>query len=175
MTVEPFDPQAVIAQLEARRTAFNAATDEAISALMRLAAVAGIGGVVMDGIGIPNASGPNLNYQSPDSYYGLAVSEAAKKYLRSARRKLTNKEIADGLEAVGFIHNSKDLANNVGTALWRAEREGDTDLVRHGRYWLLTEWGVRKSKPRRSSDSQEEPPAEPEPEIEPELEIEPEV
>ena len=142
MSAELFDLEELIAQLEARRAAFNTATDDAISSLRRLFSFGTT--VNMAALAAPTTPGAGTAAHAPDEYYGLSVADAAKKYLRTMRRKLTNKEIAEGLDSVGYIHNSKDLPNNVGTALWRAEHQGDQDLVRHGRYWLLTEWGVRK-------------------------------
>lgn len=156
MAPENLDPEAMIQQLEARRAAFNTATDAAVSALRRLLEFGSIG-VGVGSNGSPSASAVSVG---PDEFYGLSVAEAAKKYLRNARRKMTNKEIADGLDALGYIHNSKDLPNNIGTALWRAEQSNDPDLFRHGRYWLLTEWtgGRKPTKPRKVSGEGNEAP-----------------
>jgi hypothetical protein len=135
----------MISQLDARRAAFNQATDEAIAALRKLAAFSAQG--ISAGLSANGTS--SSGKPSAQDFYGLNLADAAKKYLRVTKEKATNKEIAAGLDAIGYIHNSTNLANNVGTALWRAEQNSDPDLVRHGRYWLLTEWGIRKPKTRK--------------------------
>lgn len=150
MSAEAFDPEVFIGQLEARRTAFNAATDAAIEALRRLTSLSsGSGGSGAIGV---SASVAGTFSVGPGEFFGLSVAEAAKRYLRIRRIKMTNKEIAEGLDSLGYIHNSKDLSNNIGTALWRAEQANDPDIFRQGRYWLLTEWtGGRK--PRKQAET----------------------
>jgi hypothetical protein len=162
MAAETFDHEAVITQLEARRAEFNDATDTAIEAMRRLANLSapGSSGVPLSGSVNGTVTLSGTLSVGPDEFYGLSVAEVVKKYLRLVRRKMTNKEIAEGLNGLGYIHNSKDLANNIGTALWRAEQADDPELFRQGRHWLLTEWTggrkpakLKKSPPESSAEA----------------------
>lgn len=132
------DYDAVIADLEARRATFNQATDQAIIGIRQILSLSTGAGMVAALADATNGA----------DFFGLGLVDAVKKLLRQSRRKMSNKEIADALEKGGFIHTSKDFSNTVGTALWRAEKDGDAGLFRQGRFWLLDEWAPGRRKGR---------------------------
>jgi hypothetical protein len=147
MANNPVDYDLVIADLEGRRKAFNDSIDAAISGLRTTLAMLGAAS------GGATAS-PLTPSASASGFLGMTLLDAAKKALTIARRPLTNAEIADALNAGGFLHTSSNFTNTVGTSLWRAEENGDREIVRNGRTWLLREWapGLRRSR----SDDQNE-------------------
>src|SRR5262245_13475970 len=129
------DYQAVLADLEARRTAFNRAIDSTIAGIRQILAASGT-----DLGDVPTSSGITASAALIEGgFLGMSLVDAAKKQLRAVRRKQTNREIADALEAGGFVHTSKEFVNTVGTALWRSVQNGDPEIFRQGRYWLLSE------------------------------------
>jgi hypothetical protein len=147
------DYQAVLADLEARRASFNRAIDGAISSIRQILALTSVTGEVGTGSLKLNGLAPTVQIDT-DGFFGLSLVDAAKKYLKVSRRKLTNPEIAEGLDKAGFVHTSKDFTNTVGSTLLRALNQGDKEIFRQGRYWLLSEWAPGR---RRSMGKVEDP------------------
>src|SRR5438477_411254 len=57
---------------------------------------------------------------SDDAFFGLSITEAAKKYLGMVKRKQTVREIADALDRGGLPHTSSNFVATVATMLRRA-------------------------------------------------------
>jgi len=151
MPSELIDYDLVISDLEARRKAFNESVDAAINGIRQTMAI--LGGANSTGA----STGLSASIAAPNGYLGMSLLDAAKKALRMTRRPMTNAEIAEALTAGGFLHNSANFTNTLGTSLWRASEGGDRDIVRNGRRWLLREWapGLRS---RRNDDDDEAAP-----------------
>jgi hypothetical protein len=143
------DYEAVIKDLQARRAAFNAALDTAIASIRQVLALAsGIGVFTPQGNG---STTPPAQGDDDGAFLGLTIGDAAKKYLRLARKPLSSREIAAGLEQVGYVHTSKNFINTVNTAMWRAEK-AEGDVFRTERGWALLEWAPNRRKPKEKSD-----------------------
>jgi hypothetical protein len=85
---------------------------------------------------------------SHDTFFGMTIADAAKKYLTMMKVTKSNAEIAEGLERGGLKHASKDFATTVRSILGARE---DFTRVPNGD-WGLTEWYPgqgrgRKAKP----------------------------
>jgi hypothetical protein len=140
MANEQIDPEAVLADLIAKRDALDGAI-AAIRAAYGLAQPAPQGGSPV-GRPIDPSSIPD------DAFFGLSIGEAAKKYLGIMKRKQSIREIAEALDNGGLPHSSTNFFNTVATMLNRAAK-GDPELVRVGRgEWGLAGWyGNRRPKP----------------------------
>jgi hypothetical protein len=128
--------------------------DDAISAMERLLGIEGAP---------PSDSAPNSSISRPDTtlradtFFGMGIVPAAKKYLRMKREPLTTAQLRAGLEAGGLKHTSKDFTNTLGAVLYRdAEKTGE--LVRVKNTWGLKEWypGLRKSSQGKSKQDESE-------------------
>ena len=147
--METIDYERVIADLEAKRTTFNTAIDNAIQGLRHVATAMST---------LPSGS-PDVLPQTPagvltpDAFFGMGIAQAAVKYLKSVKKQQSSKEIAEGLERANFHHTSKNFGNTVNTALGR-RAEDDGDVVKIGRKWALAEWypGRRRSKSKNGFD-----------------------
>jgi hypothetical protein len=144
------DYQAVLTDLECRRVAYNSAVDTAIRSIRQILALTA-GDPDVERLANQSSSAQS----NRNRFLDTKLLIAAKMHLRSGHRKQTNKELAQALEAAGYVHKSKDFCNTVGSALWRASRNGDQDLLRRGHYWLLREWapGRRRAASREPSDA----------------------
>ena len=145
----PVDYDAVIADLEAKRAAFNASIDGAINGIRHvLSAIAVL--PVAPGVAphIPSTAvvGGQPSAVTPDVFFGLSLAEAVIKYLQIVKKQQTTREIADALEAANYHHTSQNFVNTVNTALYRRTRD-EQDVVKIGRHWALAEWypGRRKA------------------------------
>jgi len=123
---EAIDYEAVLADLEAQKTALEAA-------------IAGIRQMLGRGPQtVPSAptGRPESTVIESDTFFALTVGEAAKKYLRMTKRKQSAAAIAEALDEGGLHHTSKSFPNTVRTALIR-----DPEVVQVGRgEWGLAEW-----------------------------------
>jgi hypothetical protein len=84
---------------------------------------------------------------SNDSFFGLTIAEAAKKYLSATKRTATARSIADALIAGGLKSAAKNPVENVRSTLSRMP----AFVVIHGEFGL-TEW-----YPGRKSASKQRP------------------
>jgi hypothetical protein len=153
MASESIDYERVIADLESKRAAFNAAVDGAILGLRHVvAAIAGLPTVQIQGAHIPSTAvvGGGI---TPDMFFGLGIAEAAIKYLSVVKKQQSSREITDALEAAGYHHTSQNFLNTVNTALYRRVKD-EGDVVKIGRNWALAEWypGRRRAASLRPSD-----------------------
>lgn len=155
------DYDAFIADLEAKRTAFNAWVDGAIQNIRQIqTAMSGVPQTAQPASQVvhpPSGGGGTLTL-TPDAFFGLSLAEAAIKILQTTKRQHTTREITDALEAANYHHTSQNFINTVNTALYRRERD-DGDVVRIGRSWALSEWypGRRRSPGKGKAENDQEP------------------
>lgn len=95
-----------------------------------------------------------------DTFFGMSMLEASKKYLAMSKKKQSIGQIADALNAGGLTHASKNFAATLSSILAREFREGGA-IVRVSRgEWGLAEWypGMRKRRSDQAGDkAQQEP------------------
>jgi hypothetical protein len=143
MAQDVIDYEAVIADLEAKRTAL----DSVISSLRQLLAS---GALIAAGVSGGTVAGKPVDPSNirDDAFFGLSIGDAAKRFLEMVKRKQSVKEIADALERGGLPHTSSNFVNTVGTMLNRLAKS-DPEMVRVGRgEWGLASWyGNRRPKP----------------------------
>jgi hypothetical protein len=101
----------VLADLRAKRAKIDAAI-EAIEDLLGVASSAPAGSLQRQGAS---------QAIEGDTFFGLSVADAAKKYLQIVKKKQSTRDIAKALESGGLTHNSKDFYNTVYTVLTRSE------------------------------------------------------
>jgi hypothetical protein len=148
MASEVIDYEAVLADLEAKKTSIEAAI-AGIRQMLNLGAQLGVGSAGTKGV--------ESNAVESDTFFGMSIGEGAKKYLRMIKRKQTAAKIAEALEAGGFQHTSKSFPNTVRTTLLRMAVDGD--VVQVGKEWGLPEWypGYRKGQRSKDPDASESP------------------
>jgi hypothetical protein len=158
------DYEAVIADLEEKRVAFNTAVDGAIQGIRQvLAAINGLPSGVQQTppgttVHLDMAGGASI---TPATFFGLGLAEAAIRYLQVVKKQQTTREIADALESAHYHHTSQNFVNTVNTALYRRERD-EADVVRIGRNWALAEWypGRRRGRAPAANEPDAMPPEE---------------
>ena len=75
-----------------------------------------------------------------DSFFGLSIPEAARKYLGMQKKTQSTQEIAAALERGGLTHQSGNFGNTVGSVLARIDGAGG-DIVKLARAtWGLAAW-----------------------------------
>lgn len=137
---QPINYEAVLSDLERQKAAIEKAIDalrQAMSSGTQGASAGAAVGRPVNPLDIPS-----------DTFFGLSIGEAAKKYLTIVKRKQTIQEIADALERGGLPHTSTDFVGTVRAMINRLAKS-DTDLVRvgPGAAWGLSSWyGNRRPK-----------------------------
>jgi hypothetical protein len=121
------DYAAVLADLEARRNALDAA----IAAVRLIAGQAPLPTVVAP------SDQPKLDvHEIPtDAFHGMSIADATRKYLAAVRRKQSTRQIAEALETGGLHSTAKNFTTTVYTVL-----ERQSDIVRVGKDWGLASW-----------------------------------
>lgn len=140
--MEPIDYEQVLADLEAKRVAFNTAMDNAITGIktvLALSAVPLAQTVQPATTPAPPTTPTSTTVVTPDAFFGLGLADAAIKYLRLVKRQQTTREITDALEKANYHHTSQNFINTVNTALYRREKD-EGDVVKISRHWALAEW-----------------------------------
>lgn len=128
MPEPPINYAAVLADLEAKR----AELDTAIAAIK----------VILRQTGILAATAPtvpriaSLSQIPPKAFVGLSISAAARRLLEMMQRRLTMKEILQGLQAGGLKPNKY---RNVYSIL-RSREAYKADLINVDAKWGLAEW-----------------------------------
>src|ERR1700737_3539715 len=150
MPTEGINISSMVAQLKAQRIAM----DEAIAALEKLESL-GFGSMQAPPTGGNNHAG--IQEIQPDTFYGMSIAEAAKKFLTmSGRKPQTTDAITDALARGGLSANR----DSVGTILVRiANQEGDIVRVGRGLWGLLDWYPGRARKVKRKTDSEPNTPA----------------
>lgn len=137
------DYEKVLADLESKRDALNAAID-GIKKLLYVNAQ-----TLPDGT-TRNAPSQLTNGEElrSDTFFGLTLRDAIKKYLSIKKKPQGYREIADALEAGGFQHSSKKFSNTVNTSLGRMAEGDDAEVVKIRGDWGLLEWypGMKQKK-----------------------------
>ena len=153
MTLDPTSQE--IARLKAQRAALTRAID-ALEDLQRLTRV-NYGVEVLDPTRLDMFNQPHPDQLRPAFHKAalpietqnviervnqadvrmMHLPEAAKYIIQCAGRAMSNQEIAEVLQRVGYDSTSKNMPNNVGTALWRIIKDGDTEVTREGNVWKV--------------------------------------
>lgn len=75
-----------------------------------------------------------------DTFFGMNIPDATKKFLEIRKRPAKAKDIANGLEAGGVMSQAKNFYANVSTALRRLEAAGEVVRIGDTKKWALAEW-----------------------------------
>jgi hypothetical protein len=80
-----------------------------------------------------------------DTFFGMSIPDAIKKFLRIVKKKQPAMAIMKALEDGGLSHASKNFYSTVSTVLRRLEGRGE--IVQVGKDWGLVEWypGLKKT------------------------------
>lgn len=148
MNQEQVDYSAVLTDLKERRAKLDAT-------ILAIEEMLGITGEAPSDLGqSSNTSKKNEGKIRSDSFFGMSVGDAARKYLEIVKAPKSAKEIMQALEDGGLTHTSKHFYGTVFTALVRREKnEGDITKVKSE--WGLTEWypGLKKGKRNSGKDN----------------------
>lgn len=134
--------EAVLEDLRAKRDRLDAA----------IRGIETILGLQSSGVALPVASGPSAPASQevePDSFFGMSIPDAIRKYLGMKKKPQSTQEIANALDRGGLTHQSENFGNTVGSILHRIDNSGG-DIVRVGRgTWGLATWypGARRKRP----------------------------
>jgi hypothetical protein len=141
MPSESIDYERVIADLEAKRNAFNLSVDSAIQGIRHVLAAIGALPAAQQITGTHVSSTATVNPPSltPDAFFGLGIAEAAVRYLQIVKRQQMTREIAEALESANYHHTSQNFINTVNTALSRRLKD-EGDVIKIGKKWALAEW-----------------------------------
>lgn len=137
MSSQSIDYEAVLADLKARRDQLN-------SAIAAIELISG-SGAISSSVQVPGQSGAAKI--EPDSFFGLTIVDAAKKYLGMMKRPQGTQGITDALKDGGYLFTSEQPVQTVASVLARSDSKGG-DIVRVGKgMWGLPEW--YPNRPRR--------------------------
>jgi hypothetical protein len=87
---------------------------------------------------------PQAEMLAGDTFFGMSIPDAIKKFLRIVKKKQSVNAITKALEDGGLQHTSKSFYSTVFTVLKRLETRNE--VVKVGKDWGLVEWypGLRK-------------------------------
>ncbi len=154
-----FDYNLILADLEAKKTALEAA----IASLRMAAASGALTGIASSSanpasVAVPYAPHGSAGtsgysgYVAPEvpsgAFLGKSVREATILYLSLIKRNQTTREIAAALQAGGMESTSKNFTEMVGTVLYQIMKKAGGAILRIGDAWGLAEWypaGFRSS------------------------------
>lgn len=136
------DYQAVLADLTSRRDKLNDA-------------IAGIEAMLGT---VPSAGGDasHRNDKGPaeireDSFFGMTILDAAKKFLGMTKRPQSAAQVTDALKQGGYLFQSGNPVNTVGSVLNRSDAKGG-DVIRVGRgSFGLASWYPNRPKRKKSN------------------------
>jgi hypothetical protein len=157
MDTPTVDYSVVLADLKRRR--------EELSTAIALIERISLGGAPVGGAD-PSLGGGEPEPESPprdtlptkvesDTFFGLSITEATRKYLRMKKRPAATREISDALLEGGYLSQSKDFYANVFASLKRSP-----DFVLVQSKWGLAEWypGRRLDQAKAKANEKEEAP-----------------
>jgi hypothetical protein len=127
---DPINYPAVLADLEAKRAQLDAA-------IASIRAIMGPAGALVRAA-VPRIA--DLSQVPPDAFNGLSISAASQRLLEMIQRKLTTREIMQGLRAGGLKPSNY---HNV-YAILRQREAYKKDVVNEGGFWGLTEWNPER-------------------------------
>jgi hypothetical protein len=133
---DPINYEAVLVDLEARR----AQLDVAIASIRAIMGPAG----ALVRAPVPRIT--DLSFVPPDAFAGLSISVASHRLLEMIQRKLSTKEIIQGLRAGGL---KPSTYHNV-YAILRQREAYKADILNEEGFWGLAEWNPNR-KPRSNS------------------------
>lgn len=135
------DYASVLVDLRARRDAL----DKAIAAIEPL-----VGQGTMATAG--SASQITPTKIRSDTFFGMSIPDAAKKYLAMSKKPRSTPEISAALLSGGMTSVSGNFANSVGSVLNRQDKIGG-DIVRVSRgLWGLAEWYPGRKRNKKQND-----------------------
>jgi DNA-binding CsgD family transcriptional regulator len=140
MAMESIDYAAIIADLEAKRTALDA-TITAFRAAQAAGALGISGGDSTGGMadGFSAALLPTGDVPV-GAFLGKSIPEAAKLCLQIVKRKLTSREIAEYLKKGGIESSARNFPGLVHSILIRASRAGNGIVKLDRSNWALGGW-----------------------------------
>ena len=150
------DYSAVLADLEARKAQIDSAIS-VIKALMTTGLPPAPAVTPAPATAVPPAPPGNgslpFEIQS-DTFFGLSILDASKKFLAMRKRPVSAPEILDALRRGGQLHaNNETFLNTLGATLSRSDAKNGP-LVRVSRgMWGLRDWYANKSS-RASSETE---------------------
>ncbi len=146
---QPIDYQSVLADLRAKRAALDAAI-ASMEAFVTGMPSNGSSAAVGTGRGDPQTI-------EGDTFFGLSIVDAAKKYLGMVKKPQSVRDIAQALEKGGLTHSSSDFTSTLSTVLSRRDKNVG-DIVKVKREWGLVEWypGFRRGRGTKGQEKQEE-------------------
>jgi len=138
-TDTPINYEAVLADLEARKSKIDAAIEAIRTILAQGAAPISPGG-----------GGPG-GAVAPDAFLKMSIPDASKKYLGMTRQKQSTQNIIDALEQGGL---PKSKYTTVYSILRRREKQVG-DIINMQGDWALAEWypNYRKGKPTKETET----------------------
>lgn len=141
MSTQPLDYATILADLEAKRAALDA-TIASLRAAMGAANVSDVRGLPTDLGGATQTVGVSITGNDiPDgAFFGKSLPEATRLLLEISKKKLTTREIAEGLRKGGVETTSSDFPGIVHAVLKRARKAPNSSIVRVGSHWGLKEW-----------------------------------
>ncbi len=143
MGAETFDYTTIIADLEAKKAALDAAI-----VAFRMAQAMGALGPTGDYSAPPNLLSPSISGGEvpAGAFLGKSIPEASKLYLAIVKSKQTSRDIAAALLKGGIESRSKTFSAQVHSILDRASKTGSGIVKLDRSHWGLVEWypvGVR--------------------------------
>jgi hypothetical protein len=127
---------ATIADLEARRDHLNGMIES-------LKQIREQGAAPVAALGAAGAAGPEQEVRH-DSFFGMTILDAIKKYLAMTKQTRSAPDIADALIRGGMKSAARDFVGNVRTTLSKNE---EFVSVKNGE-WGLTEWYPKRREPK---------------------------
>jgi hypothetical protein len=104
-------------------------------------------GISLDGLQIPKTGAPVQKHVESDSFFGMTIIDAAKKYIRMTGKKQGIPAITTALLAGGIKGEQADLAQAISSGLAReAKKIGDVVKVSRGEYGLYEFYPGLKQK-----------------------------
>lgn len=146
------DYDKVLADLESKRDALNAAID-GIRKLIHVNSQ-----MLPDGTIKSAAAGqlPEAQEIQSDTFFSLSIPDAIEKFLRMMKKPQPVREIADSLERGGFSHTSQRFPKTVATTLNRMAEADEPKVVKVKGEWGLTEWYPGRKKGRALSSRRDD-------------------
>ncbi len=142
MNTETTDLTGLLAKFEAMKVAI----EQTITGLRAMVALGGLGqiGDLSAANGIAGGLMPSAGGDVPipaGAFLGKSIPEAAELFLQIVKGKRTSKDISEALKRGGVESKAQNFSQNVHSALDRARKTGNSELVKLDRsFWGLRSW-----------------------------------
>ena len=153
------DYDAVLADLNQKKIAIDEAL-RGITALMHLGMLQSNAPVTVEidpsqHSAVDAESAPMSSDIESDTFFGLSIVEAAKKFLGMGRRPKTTNEIKEALEAGGYTHTSKNFYSTIFSVLNRESNKVGGEIAKVNDKWGLVEWypGMKSKRPKAAKNN----------------------